>query len=347
MPSNFSWSGKKIVITGAVGTVGRAQVSHILSKDVRQVTALDSNESGIYMLGEEYAGDSRLHVAVGDVRSPSSVFNAFQGADVVFHGAALKHVKLGEQFPDEIVATNIGGVQNVIKAALQNQVERVIFMSSDKAVNPTNVMGTSKLMGERLISAANYVDPQSQTILASARFGNVLGSRGSVLPTFMQQIRTGTPITLTSTEMSRFVMTREEAVELVTQTAEMAQGGEVFVTKMPVMRIVDVAEALKRLYAPKCGRDPETVEINIVGKRPGEKLYEELLSEDERGRAAELDDFFVVRPALHSGLSFENYGGSAKTVEQDYRSDNEEPMTVDAIIDYCEQRRLLDSVSDY
>jgi FlaA1/EpsC-like NDP-sugar epimerase len=342
MPSNFSWSDKKIVITGAAGTVGQAQVKHILSKDVRKVVALDSNESGIYMLGEEYADDPRLQVAVGDVRSPSSVFNAFQDTNVVFHGAALKHVKLGEEFPDEIVATNIIGVQNVIKAALQNEVERLIFMSSDKAVNPTNVMGTSKLMGERLIAAANYLDPHSKTILASTRFGNVLGSRGSVLPTFMQQIRSGNPITLTSPEMSRFVMTSEEAVSLVTRSAEIAQGGEVFVTKMPIMRIIDVAEALKRLYAPKCGRDPETVEINIVGKRPGEKLYEELLSEDERSRAAELDDFFVVQPALHNNLSFENYGSQAKAVEQDYRSDHEEPMTVKEIMDYFEQRQLLE-----
>jgi FlaA1/EpsC-like NDP-sugar epimerase len=318
-------------------------VDYLLQQDVKKVVAVDNNESEIYMLGEEYAAEPRLEVALGDVRSPGSIASTFRGADMVFHGAALKHVKLGEHYPDEIIATNIAGVQNVVRAALEHRVERVVFMSSDKAVNPTNVMGTSKLMGERLISAANYIDQNRATVFASTRFGNVLGSRGSMLPTFLHQMRAGEPITLTSEEMSRFVMTKEEAVSLVTEAAQIAEGGEVFVTKMPVMRIVDVVTALQRMLAPEFGCAPEDFKVKVVGKRPGEKIYEELLSDEECSRSLEVRDFFVIHPAVmpNDGAPPSRHSGEA--VSRVYRSDQETPMTVDEIIAYFKERRLLDA----
>ncbi len=343
--SVYSLSGKTVVVTGAVGTVGRAQVDYLLQQDVKKVVAVDINESEIYMLGEEYSAEPRLEVALGDVRSLGSIGSTFRGADMVFHGAALKHVKLGEYYPDEIIATNIAGVQNVVRAALEHRVERVIFMSSDKAVNPTNVMGTSKLMGERLFSAANYIDQNRATVFASTRFGNVLGSRGSMLPTFLHQMRAGEPITLTSEAMSRFVMTKEEAVALVTQAAQMAGGGEVFVTKMPVMRIVDVVTALQRILALQFNCAPEDFEVKIVGKRPGEKEYEELLSDEECSRSFEVQDFFVIRPAVAGSNGGGTSGLGGTDVDRVYRSDQEKPMSVDEIIAYFKERRLLEAAA--
>lgn len=341
----YSLNGKTAVVTGAVGTIGRAQVDHLLQQDVKKVVAVDVNESEIYMLGEEYAADPRLEVALGDVRRFGSIASCFRAADVVFHGAALKHVKLGEHYPDEIIATNIKGVQNVIRAAFEHRVERVIFMSSDKAVNPTNVMGTSKLMGERLISAANFIDQNRATVFASARFGNVLGSRGSVLPTFLSQMRSGEPITLTSENMSRFVMTKEEAVSLVTEVAKIAEGGEVFVTKMPVMRIVDIVTALQQLLAPAMGRKPEDFKVKVVGKRPGEKVYEELLSDEECSRSFETRDFFVIHPAVVAGNGEAPSSQGGKKVDRVYRSDSEAPMSVDEIVSYFKGRRLIDAIA--
>ena len=341
--SEYSLSGKTVMVTGAVGTIGRAQVDFLLREDVKKVVAVDINESEIYMLGEEYASEPRLEVALGDVRRYGSIASCMRGVDMVFHGAALKHVKLGEHYPDEIIATNIGGVQNVIRGALEHRVARVIFMSSDKAVNPTNVMGTSKLMGERLISAANYIDQNRETVFASARFGNVLGSRGSMLPTFLRQMRAGQAITLTSEEMSRFVMTKEEAVALVTQAAQIAEGGEVFVTKMPVMRIIDVVDALRRMLAPDFGCAPEDFKIKVVGKRPGEKVYEELLSDEECSRSLEVSDFFVIRPAVVPTGEAASSRHSGEKVTRVYRSDQEAPMPVEEIISYFKERRLLDA----
>lgn len=339
----YSLNGKTAVVTGAAGTIGRAQVGYLLQQDVKKVVAVDINESEIYMLGEEYSADPRLEAALGDVRTFGSIASCLRGSDIVFHGAALKHVKLGEHYPDEIIATNIKGVQNVVAAALEHRVSRVIFMSSDKAVNPTNVMGTSKLMGERLISAANFIDQNRATVFASARFGNVLGSRGSVLPTFLNQMRSGEPITLTSESMSRFVMTKEEAVSLVTEVAQIAEGGEVFVTKMPVMRIVDIVAALQRLLASSMGCAPEDFKVKIVGKRPGEKVYEELLSDEECSRSFETRDFFVIHPAVVGGDGKAPSSHGGERVDRVYRSDSETPMGVAEIVSYFQERHLLDA----
>lgn len=343
--SGYNLIGKTVVVTGAVGTVGRAQVEYLLQRDVKKIVAVDINESEIYMLGETYAAEPRLEVALGDVRSLGSIASTFRGADMVFHGAALKHVKLGEHYPDEIIATNITGVQNVVRAALGHRVERVIFMSSDKAVNPTNVMGTSKLMGERLISAANYIDQNRATVFASTRFGNVLGSRGSMLPTFLHQMRAGHPITLTSEAMSRFVMTKEEAVALVAEAAQVAEGGEVFVTKMPVMRIVDVVTALQRMLAPQFDCAPEDFKVKVVGKRPGEKVYEELLSDEECSRSRETQKFFVIRPAVAGSEEAASSSLTGSEVDRVYRSDQEKAMSVEEIVAYFKERRLLEAAA--
>ncbi len=197
--------------------------------------------------------------------------------------------------------TNILGVENVIRAALDNDVERVLLTSSDKAVNPTNVMGTTKLMGERLVTAANaMLGLGSQSVFASVRFGNVAGSAGSAVPLFCEQIARGGPVTLTDPQMTRFVMTLSEAVRLVLKSLRLAQGGEVFVTRMPVIRIADLIEELILLVAPLYGHAPAAIAVRVVGPRPGEKLYEELTTDEELRRTLELGELYAVLPAFRN-----------------------------------------------
>lgn len=217
--------GRSVLITGACGTIGTEMLRQALNQGAARVVALDHSENGVFHISQDYHDEDRVMPIVGNVGDLNSVRSAMDDVDIVFHGAALKHVYLGEQFPNEIVQTNIIGVQNIIAAAQEHNVERVTFMSSDKAVNPTNVMGTSKLMGERIITAASARSNKFKTIFSSTRFGNVLGSRGSVLPVFMKQIANGNPITLTDDDMTRFVMTRDQAVELVFKATSLAEGG--------------------------------------------------------------------------------------------------------------------------
>ena len=268
-------SGKRIVVTGACGTVGAELVRQLLENGYgpAEVIALDNNESELFFLEQRFLSDKRATFFLADIRDRDKLCRKMQGMQIIFHAAAFKHVILCERSPFEAVQTNINGVQNVIYAACENNVKKVIFTSSDKAVNPTSVMGTSKLMGERLMTAANSNIRGEGPVFASTRFGNVLGSRGSVIPIFYEQIRKGGPVTLTNPEMTRFIMSIQEAVRIVIDSAGLAQGGEVFITKMPVIRIKDLAEVMIAALAPTYGHDPDKVEIVEIGTKPGEKMY--------------------------------------------------------------------------
>ncbi len=302
------FTNKSILVTGGCGTVGREIVRQLLGHDPREIRVVDTNESEIFFLEQELM-DHRRHnpssnisslCQIGDIRDADKLNMMCAGVDIVLHTAALKHVILCERAPFDAVQTNIMGVKNVIQAALLNDVERVIFTSSDKAVNPTNVMGTSKLMGERLITAANSLKMGRRTIFSSTRFGNVLGSRGSVIPIFARQIEAGGPVTLTDRRMTRFIMTLEDSCRLVLSAAEKARGGEVFVTKMPVIQIADLARVMIDELAPQCGYSAEEMELTEIGSKPGEKLYEELMSDEETRRTLELTEMFAVMPAFRS-----------------------------------------------
>lgn len=301
-------TGKTVLVTGGCGTVGRELVRQIVRQQPAEIRVLDNNESEIFFLEQEIeaqvADEGLDHICalchVADIRDTDRLNSLFEGVDVVYHLAALKHVILCEKSPFDATQTNIVGVRNVIQAALNNDVERVIFTSSDKAVDPTNVLGTSKLMGERLITAANSMRINKRTIFSSTRFGNVLGSRGSVATVFRRQIEAGGPVTLTDPEMTRFVMTLAEACRLVLQAGELARGGEVFVTKMPILRIEDLARVMINRLAPACGHDPESIELTMIGSKPGEKFYEELMSDEETRRTWELPSMFAVLPAFRS-----------------------------------------------
>lgn len=310
-------------VTGAAGTVGRALVDELLKRGVREVRGLDINEGELFFQVERLKTDGRYFGFLVDVRNRGDLMHRFEGCDYVFHAAALKQVPLCEVSPNTAVDTNITGVQNVIEAARSCRVKRVLFTSSDKAANPTNVMGTTKLMGERLFTAANATNTgPNDTIFASCRFGNVAGSKGSVIPLFVKQIAEGGPVTLTDPDMTRFLMRLDESVNLILKSIELARGGEVFVMKMPVMRIEDLAKVMVQREAPKFGHDPKKIEIKVVGKRSGEKLYEELLTEEETRRSLELDDLYIVLPAfrnVYNNIKYE-YPGLTKTVTQIYTS---------------------------
>lgn len=301
MAEGVFYSGKRVVVTGAAGTVGSRLIRQLLQHPIAELRALDNHENGLFRLGEELKDERRFHPFMCDIRSASELNSLLKGMDYCFHTAALKHVPSSERAPFETVQTNIMGLQNLIQSALANGLQRVLLTSSDKAVNPTNVMGTTKLMGERLMTAANAtLHHTSSTVLTSTRFGNVLGSAGSFVPLFCGQIARGGPVTLTDRAMTRFVMTLDESVRLVLKSIELACGGEVFVTKMPVVRISDVAEELVDLVAPVYGRNPAKVEIHEIGPRPGEKLFEELTSDEEMRRTVDIEELFAVLPAFRN-----------------------------------------------
>ncbi len=345
------YNNKNILITGAAGTVGREIVRLLLKCEPEELRLMDNNETEIFFLMEEYAYMNNVHCFLGDVRDFEKVKKLSEGIDIIIHAAAFKHVILSEYNPFDVIQTNIIGVENIIRAANHCGVKYVLFTSSDKAVNPTNVMGTSKLMGEKMITAANALRNKSNnsTIFSSTRFGNVIGSRGSVVPIFMKQIKKGGPVTVTNMRMTRFIMTIEDAAYLVLKSLSLAKGGEVFVTKMPVVRIVDLAKVMIDILAPKYGYDPSDIEIIEIGAKPGEKLYEELMSEEERARSLQLKDMFVITPAfkaIYATIEYKYPDTVSEYVETTYISANESPMNKDELRRYLIKNRVLEKLED-
>jgi len=285
---------KKILITGGTGTVGRELTRQLLQFDPSVIRIYSRDETKQFEMQEEFGGVENIRYFVGDVRDVKRLGMAMEEVDFVFHLAALKHVASCEYNPFEAINTNVYGSQNVIDAALKVNAEKVIFTSTDKAVNPTSTMGATKLMAEKLFTAANYYKGKRRTIFASVRFGNVLGSRGSIIPLFKRQLLNGKKITLTSKKMTRFVMLLKEAVNFIFKATLLAKGGEVFVPKMPVVKIIDLLEVIEESLGFKNG-------IEEIGIKPGEKLYEELMTKDEERRSLERDDMFIILPPKKFG----------------------------------------------
>ena len=339
-----SWLGKSVLITGVCGTVGKELLRQIIAKNPDEIIGIDNNESELFFLTEEYLNNKNVHLYLGDIRDKEKLVRKMRGIDIVLHAAALKHVILCEQSPRDAVQTNITGTQNIIDAAQINNVERVIFTSSDKAVNPTNVMGTTKLMGERLMTAAHSLARGKNPIFASTRFGNILGSKGSVIPIFRRQIAAGGPVTLTDPEMTRFIMTLDTAVSLVMESVFLAKGGEVFVTKMPIARISDLANVMIEELAPRYDSSAEDIKVKTIGSKAGEKLYEELMSDEEIRRSFELDEFFVILPAFRSvyvNIDY-SYGKKEVAVNKAYNSSLEKAMDKEELGSYLKNNRLLE-----
>jgi len=338
---------KRILVTGAAGTIGSELVNQLLNNEEylpKEVVAIDNNESELFFLEQRFSGYDNAHFYISDIKDRDACFQHLEGIDIVFHVAALKHVILCERSPMQAVQTNIMGIENLIAAAKYHKVEKFVFTSSDKAVNPTNVMGTSKLMGERLVTAANSSQKQSNTIFVSTRFGNVLGSNGSVIPIFRKQIENMESLTLTDERMTRFVMSIKEAVKLLIDSGKYAKGGEVFVTKMPVIRIKDLAEVLIEELAPSLGIDPADIKINVIGSKPGEKMYEELMSDEETSRAIELKEYFSVLPAfrgVYKDINYEYEDVISDVVENPYVSEKEPFLTHDELKTFLINNKLI------
>lgn len=291
-PGRFA--DRTLLVTGGTGSIGSALVTELLTHRPRALRVLSRDDTKQFELGQRLRREAALRMLIGDVRSPERLRRAMSGVQDVFHAAALKHVPACEFNPFEATETNVRGTQNVVEAAIDAGVERVLTISTDKAVDPTNVMGATKLLSERLMAAAEISKGPSATRFAAVRFGNVVGSRGSIVPLVRAQVAAGGPVTVTDPEMTRYLMPISQAVSLCLEAMERMRGGEVFILKMPRVRIGDLVEVLIETFAPRYGRSPADIEIEVIGARPGEKRHEVLMTEDEAASAQELDGMYVV-----------------------------------------------------
>lgn len=316
-------AGKTVLVTGGTGSIGSEIVRQALQAGAAAVRVYSRDEYRQMLLQEQLGQERRLRFLIGDIRDQGRLAFAMEGVDVVFHAAAMKHVPACEYNPFEAVKTNVLGLQNVIECAMRVNAERVVAISTDKVANPTNTMGATKLLGERLMMAANRYKGSRRTIFNCVRFGNVLGSRGSVVPLFRRQIRRGGPVTVTDRRATRFFMSIPQAVQLALEAGSYPLGGYTFVLKMPVVRIWDLAEVMINLYT-KSGQPP--VEIQEIGLRPGEKLFEELMTADEAARAYESDELFAIPSILEPLPPPTSSGRWAPTQRARYSSEDEPPL---------------------
>lgn len=295
-------TGQNILVTGGAGSIGRALISRFLSDDPDVVRIFDNSEPGLSDLKAKL-DDDRCRYLLGDVRDKERLERAMEDIDIVVHTAAMKHVDISEYNPFEAVKTNVVGLQNVVDAAIDTTVQRLVFTSSDKAANPANTMGTTKLLGEKLVTAGNKYKGQSELTLASVRFGNVINSSHSVVPLFKEQIRDGGPVTLTDERMTRFFLTYNDINHLVVEALENMTGGEVFLRKMAAIQIRDLAEAMIEVLAPEYDYDPSKIEIEVVGKRIGETFHEEIMTQREAERVLENESLYAIPAETGGGQS--------------------------------------------
>lgn len=335
---NRQFNGKKILIVGGTGTIGQSLLREILADDPEVVRIFSRDEYKQFMLQQEYKEFSNIRYLIGDVRDYNRLERAMQDIDYVFHTAAMKHVPACEYNPFEAVQTNVLGTQNVIQAALACDVKKVIFTSTDKAISPTNTYGASKLMAERLIAAAQYQAGSKQTKFAAVRFGNVMGSRGSVIPLFQWQVEEKRKITVTCKEMTRFMMSLRQATGLTLKAMELVQGGEIFVLKMPIVQLIDLAKIIVENSAQKLGIDPTSIIIEEIGMRPGEKMYEELMTEAESDHALETEEMFIVQSAF---IDKHIYQGTKPAKKESYSSHGKIPVSREILISVLEEQQLL------
>lgn len=321
------FKGKVLLITGGTGTFGSAVLRRFLSTDVAEIRVFSRDEKKQDEM-RRVLQDGKARFFIGDVRDYASVAAAMHDVDYVFHAAALKQVPSCEFFPMEAVKTNVIGTDNVLTASIAFGVKKVICLSTDKAVYPINAMGVSKAMMERvMIARSRTVDPE-KTVICGTRYGNVMASRGSVIPLFIEQIRNGQPLTITDPNMTRFLMTIDEAVELVLFAYEHGNQGDMYVQKAPASTIADLAQAVKELF----GADNS---IRMIGTRHGEKLYETLLTREEMAHAEDLGRYYRI-PADNRDLNYDKYftqGVENANYGWEYTSHNTERLSVEQIKD--------------
>ena len=320
------FSGKTLLITGGTGSFGNAVLRRFLSSDIKEIRIFSRDEKKQDDMRKLYASD-RLKFYLGDVRDRASVDGAMRGVDYVFHAAALKQVPSCEFHPMQAVQTNVIGTENVLTAAITAGVKRVICLSTDKAVYPLNAMGISKAMMEKVMVASSRNLEMTDTVICGTRYGNVMASRGSVIPLFVDQMMAGKPITVTDPNMTRFMMTLDDAVELVLFAFEHGRNGDIFVQKAPAATVATLAEALKQLL----GR-PEHI-VKIIGTRHGEKLHEALLGREERAVAEDLGDYYRVPPDGRD-LNYSKFveeGEARLSHGEEYDSSNTQQLDVEGM----------------
>ena len=319
------FNGKTLLITGGTGSFGNAVMKRFLESDINEIRIFSRDEKKQDDMRKLYKNE-KLKFYIGDVRDLASVKNAMHGVDFIFHAAALKQVPSCEFFPMEAVKTNVIGTDNVLTAAIEMGVRKVICLSTDKAAYPINAMGISKAMMEKVfVAKARTADP-SKTLISGTRYGNVMASRGSVIPLFIEQIKSGKPLTVTDPDMTRFLMSLEEAVELVIFAFKNAIEGDIMVQKSPSSTVRDLAQALKELFKAEN-------EIKIIGTRHGEKLYETLLTKEEYIVAEDMGDFFRI-PADKRDLNYDKFfveGDKTLTAQDEYNSHNTEILNIEQI----------------
>ena len=333
------FTGKTLLITGGTGSFGNAVLNRFLNSDVAEIRIFSRDEKKQDDMRKRFANE-KLKFYIGDVRDPASVLNVVRGVDFIFHAAALKQVPSCEFYPLEAVKTNVLGTENVLEAAITNGVKRVIVLSTDKAVYPINAMGISKAMMEK-VAVAKSRNARGTTICAT-RYGNVMASRGSVIPLFVDQIRANRPITITDPNMTRFMMTLDDAVELVMYAFEHGKPGEIFVQKAPAATIDTLARAICQLL------DKPKHEIRVIGTRHGEKVYEALLSREEMVAAEDLVDYYRVPPDTRD-LNYSAYfeqGDVEITQAQEYHSHNTHRLDVEEMKQLLFKLPFLRSIMD-
>ncbi len=329
-------SGRKVLLTGGAGSVSRALLPQVLEQDPKVLRVLDNSESGLADIKSKL-DDDRCRFLSGNIRDYDRLERAMEDIDIVIHTAAMKHVDICEYNPFEAVKTNTLGLQNVVDAAINTSVERLVFTSSDKAVNPANTMGTTKLLGEKLVTAGNKHSGRQDLRLTSVRFGNIINSSQSVIPLFNEQIREGGPVTLTDGRMTRFFLNYDEVFDLITQAINKTKGGEVFVYKMDAIRIEDLSRAMIGVLAPKYGHEPSEIEIELVGRRPGETFHEEIMTDREAQNALENDSLYAIRPEAEGHLSGEIPEGFSEAEDIVLSSEHAEKLSEEEIKSVLQQ----------
>ena len=341
------FANKTILITGGTGSFGNAVIQRFLATDIAEIRIFSRDEKKQEDMRLSLK-DQRVRFHIGDVREYSSIHQALKGVHFIFHAAALKQVPSCEFYPMEAVRTNILGAENVLNAAVANHVERMIVLSTDKAVYPINAMGLSKAMMEKLTIAKSRMLDATDTILCATRYGNVMASRGSVIPLFVSQLKAGGAVTVTDPNMTRFLMSLTDSVDLVVFAYQHGGQGDIFVQKAPACTVHDLAEALRRIF----NRDNP---IKIIGTRHGEKLYESLVSREEMARAEDLDRFYRI-PADDRDLNYSKFFTAGEVTisnAEDFTSHNTERLTVDQVVelltglDYIQQELKAEGRSAY
>lgn len=328
---------KTLLITGGTGSFGNAVLERFLNTDIKEIRIFSRDEKKQDDMRRHYQ-NNKIKYYIGDVRDISSIKNAMYGVDYIFHAAALKQVPSCEFFPIEAVKTNVLGADNVLTAAIEAGVKKVICLSTDKAAYPVNAMGISKAMMEKTFVAKSRTVSPKKTIICGTHYGNVMASRGSVIPLFVEQIKSGKPLTITDPKMTRFIMSLDEAVELVLYAFKNAETGDIMVQKSPSSYIGDLAQAVKEIFQADN-------EIKVIGTRHGEKMYEVLLTKEEAAKSVDMGNFYRI-PADNRDLNYEKYleEGSPKiTLTDEYNSDNTWILSVNEI---KEKLLQLDYIKD-